>query len=83
VEFEGKPVLWFTSARRHRIGKASAFFVMTNVVAVETEASECLDRRLSWVGPDERGRELEIVALDLPDSIIVIHVFPTSLRRQR
>jgi hypothetical protein len=27
------------------------------------------------------GVELEIVALDLPDAVVVIHVMPTSLRR--
>jgi len=82
MELRGKQVRWFRSARRHRIGKASAFFVMTHVVATETAETEDLDARLSWVGLDERGRELEIVALDLPDSIIVIHVFPTSLRKE-
>lgn len=83
MDLHGKPVWWFRSARRHRIGKASAFFVMTHVVAMESAQTEDLDARLSWVGPDERGRELEIVALDLPDSIIVIHVFPTGLRKER
>jgi len=39
-----------------------------------------------WVGPDERGRELEIGAVrgawpdDDEDLWIVIHVFPTALR---
>ena len=36
-----------------------------------------------WVGPDERGVELEIVALLLPDLVLVIHVMPTSLRRRK
>jgi hypothetical protein len=31
------------------------------------------DTTLSWVGPDERGRDLEIVALDKPDCFLVIH----------
>jgi hypothetical protein len=34
-----------------------------------------------WIGADDRGIELEIVAPDLDDAIIVIHVMPTSLRR--
>lgn len=45
----------------------------------------CDDRprhaRLVWIGADDRGIELEIVALDLPDAIVVIHVMPTALRR--
>src|ERR1035437_5234019 len=28
----------------------------------------------SWVGQDERGRELEIVALDKPDCFLFVHV---------
>jgi hypothetical protein len=42
---------------------------------------ERLDQRLVWVGEDDLGIELEIVALDLPDAVVVIHVMPTALRR--
>jgi hypothetical protein len=44
-------------------------------------ATEDADARLVWIGDDDRGIELEIVALDLDDQIVVIHVMPTSLRR--
>jgi hypothetical protein len=37
-------------------------------------------RQLYWVGLDDRGIELEIVALDLADAV-VIHVTPTTLRK--
>jgi hypothetical protein len=43
-------------------------------------AEEGLDQRLVWVGEDDRGVELEIVALDLPDLVVVIRVMPTALR---
>ena len=37
-----------------------------------------------YVGPDERGRELEIIALEVADAaqpyLLVIHVMPTQLR---
>jgi hypothetical protein len=36
---------------------------------------------LVWIGRDDRDIELEIVALDLEEAIVVIHVMPTSLRR--
>jgi hypothetical protein len=39
------------------------------------------DARLVWIGLDDRGIELEIVALDRTDDVVVIHVMPTSLRR--
>ena len=42
------------------------------------------DPRWWWTGDDERGRELEVAALDLPDGpLLVIHVFPTALRISR
>jgi hypothetical protein len=39
------------------------------------------DQTYSWLGPDERGRELEIVAVDRPDCVLVIHVTPTHYRK--
>ena len=38
---------------------------------------------LTWIGEDERGRELEIVALGRPDCLLVIHVMPTHYRRNK
>lgn len=40
-------------------------------------------QQLVWVGLDDRGVELEIVALVLPEYILVIHVMPTSFRKRR
>jgi hypothetical protein len=37
----------------------------------------------AWLGLDERKRELEVIALLRPDCLLVIHVFPTALRRRR
>jgi hypothetical protein len=37
---------------------------------------------LSWVADDERGRELEIVAIEKPDCYLVIHVMPTHYRKE-
>jgi hypothetical protein len=39
------------------------------------------DTALLWIGTDDRGVELEIVAVVLPDRYLVIHVMPTALRR--
>lgn len=38
---------------------------------------------LTWIGEDERGRELEVVAIDRPDCLLVIHVMPTALRKEK
>lgn len=75
--------MWFRSARRHRIGKAHARYVMAHKQPSQVPASENLDARLVWLGEDDRGVELEIVALDLEERVVVIHVMPTGLRRSR
>ena len=74
-------VRWYRSARRHRIGKAHAMHVIASTEPTHLPASVTADARLVWIGLDDRGIELEIVALDLDDAVVVIHVMPTSLRR--
>jgi len=55
--------------------------VIATTEPVQVAATGSFDARLVWIGPDDRGVELEIVALDLPDAIVIIHVMPTALRR--
>jgi len=41
------------------------------------------DGKLPYVAADERGRELEIIAIPLDGGdLLVIHVIPTILRRR-
>jgi hypothetical protein len=54
--------------------------VIDSVVPMRVPASAKADARLVWIGLDDRGIELEIVALEEEDAIVVIHVMPTSLR---
>jgi hypothetical protein len=56
-------------------------YLIGSTEPVRVPASADADARLVWIGPDDRGIELEIVALDLEDAVVVIHVMPTSLRR--
>ncbi len=74
-------IRWYRSARRHRVGKAHAMHVINSSEPVRVPASAIADARLVWIGPDDRGIELEIVALDLGETVVVIHVMPASLRR--
>ena len=53
----------------------------TDPVAV-IDATAAHDERWVWIGEDERGRELEIVACALDDCLLVIHVLPTIHRRK-
>lgn len=68
---------WTQSARRHRVGRASARFIMEAVGAPAVMENG----DLLWVGRDERDRELEIIAVLTENGIVVKHVMPTTLRR--
>ena len=73
------------SARRHRIGRSSARHVLATTDPTPVSTSSGADAWL-YVGPDERGRELEIIALEVQPTdaaqpyLLVIHVMPTQLR---
>lgn len=70
---------WTRSSRRHRIGRAHARHVIDSATPTPIKTADG-SQALLWVGPDDRGLELEIVAVILPDVHLVIHVMPTALR---
>lgn len=51
-------------------------YVIDTIDPIAVPATDTADARLVWI-------ELEIVALDLPEQWLVIHVMPTALRRNR
>ena len=55
--------------------------VISTTAPVRVPATKDLEARLVWSGKDDRGIELEIVALDLPDALPVNQLMPTALRR--
>ena len=73
------------SARKHRFGRASARHVLATAEPTAVTTTSGAGASL-YTGPDERERELEIIALDVqpPDGgqahLLVIHVMPTRLR---
>ncbi|SRR6266702_677833 len=71
------------STRKHRIGRAHALHVMNNCTPTITAATSELPERRTWIGADDRGVELEIVAVVEPDYLLVIHVMPAHFRRSR
>lgn len=77
-------LLRFTrGSRKHRVGKKSAYHVIAMTAATVTTDPDTGETTLSWVADDERGRELEIVAIEKPDCYLVIHVMPTHYRKKR
>ena len=77
-----KVVRFSQSARKHRIGKAHVLHVLDNHEPITVQTVEHASPRMMWTGKDSRGLELEVVALDLPEYLLVIHVMPTSFRRK-
>lgn len=70
------------STRRHRVGRGSARYVIEHSEPVHvTPATEAEPEWRTWIAEDERGRELEIIAGVFTEYLLVIHVFPTALRR--
>lgn len=77
-----KEVHFARSARRHRIGKAHVLFVLESCEPMTVLICDGEDQKLLWIGYDDGGLELEVIALELPESILVIHVMPRSFRRR-
>lgn len=79
LQYSCVELAWTQSSRRHRIGRAHARHVINTV---EPSAITTADgsEGLLWVGPDDRGLELEVIAVALPKWYLVIHVMPTALR---
>lgn len=72
------------AARKRRIGKAHVLAAMNNAgEPVRVPAEGELDERLVWIGEDDRGVTLEVIAVEQPDYLLVIHVMPYAYRRNR
>ena len=75
------------AARRHRIGRASVRWVMAQHYPTETTTNDG-DAAWRWTGPDERGRELEVIAVEVQGEqdaepvLLVIHVVPSYRRKE-
>ena len=72
------------AARKHRIGAARIAAVIGTIEpTVGTRSSG--EPEFSW-GPDDRGRELEIVGvlvdIDGEPAMLIIHAMPTALSRK-
>ncbi len=77
-----KPLRFTRGSRKHRVGKKSAYYVTAMTAATITTDADTGETTLSWVADDERGRELEIVAIEKPDCYLVIHVMPAHYRKK-
>ncbi|WP_369052815.1 hypothetical protein [Kineococcus terrestris] len=74
--------VWVRSARRHRVGRGSAQHVVRTAVPVVHHVPG-RDPQLWWVGPDERGRVLEVMAVWQEELLMFVHVMPVALRERK
>lgn len=75
-------MIWTQSARRHRVGRGSAKYVVRTAIP-STHLEPGRDPQLWWVGPDERGRVLEVMAVWQEDLLMFVHVMPMALRERK
>lgn len=75
------------AARRHGIGRARAIHAMASV-PVRRERNSRGEMQTEWVACDDRGLELEIIAVETTDLktgrpiLLVLHVMPTAFRKK-
>jgi hypothetical protein len=72
---------WTQASRKHRIGRAHALHVMATATGTPATTARG-EPAVLWVGPDDRGLELEGIAVRQPDQLLIIHVMPTALRKE-
>ena len=67
------------SMRKHKMGRARVLFVMlTTTPSIKPSGNK---QKWSWIGDDERGLNLEVVAVKENSKLTVIHAMPTGFRR--
>lgn len=68
------------SARKHKIGKAHVLYVLDNYLPQRMVWDGFSEGRFLWEGKDDRGLELEIIAVVTGNCLLVIHVMPRAFR---
>ncbi len=79
---DGFAVRIVSGARKHGVSRRrieQALWSQTEADAIGTETT---DPKIRFVGRDERGEEIEIVAVVLPGLLLIIHAMPTRYRRK-
>ncbi len=76
-----KQIRFTTASRKHRLGRAHVRYVMSTSTPVPITTNRG-DRGWLYVGPDERGVMLEVIAVEKEDDVlVVIHAMPHGFKR--
>ena len=70
-----------SGARKHGISRRRIEEALRSQVVSDTTRSVTTDPKIRYVGIDNRGEEIEIVAVVLPGLLLIIHAMPTRYRR--
>ena len=76
-----RPVRFTQSSRRHRLVRARIVEAMESVHPLPHGPED--EQRYLWWGRDARGLAIEVIAVDLPDYLLVIHAMPLSMQRRK
>ncbi|GMU41616.1 MAG: hypothetical protein AMXMBFR23_24820 [Chloroflexota bacterium] len=85
TQSQAMDVRFTRSARKHRVGKARVVAAMEDsgepqrIPASEPGESD----RLLWIGRDAAGVLIEVIAVERPDALLVIHAMPLHYRDRR
>lgn len=72
-----------SSARKHGVSRSRVEQALDQQHWSETLPSPGPDPKILFLGVDDRGVQLEIVAVVLPGLILVIHAMPRHYRRSQ
>lgn len=73
-------ISWARAATKHRVSRARSEHVIRNAVTVidQPAPAESPHRndRVVFLGPDQDGAMLEVMAIETTDALLVIHAMP-------
>ena len=69
------------SARKHRIGKQRVLFLLANNEPLTFTGEDLDEDTIVWIGKDDRGLELEVIAIRTSSGILIIHFMPLNFRK--
>lgn len=70
-----------SGARKHGLTRTRIEQALSTQHISNTHETTGTDPKIRYLGKDDRGEELEIVAVVLPGLLLIIHAMPTRFRR--
>ncbi|NQW71896.1 MAG: hypothetical protein HQ453_04125 [Actinobacteria bacterium] len=71
-----------SGARKHGISSRRIEQALLSQTEAEAIGTKTTDPKIRFIGRDDRGEEIEMVAVVLPGLLLIIHAMPTRYRRK-